>query len=53
MNLDLKKLKNFERKIKMQKADLKTAILSTQQNFDVIEKNGCRIRNQLPKIDTV
>ena len=30
-----------------------TAHLATLQNFDVVEKNGCRIRNKRPKINKV
>ena len=37
----------------MLKVDPKTTNLATLQNFDVIEKNGCRIRNHRPKINKV
>ena len=49
----LKKFQNFEKKIEMLKVDPKTANLATLQNLDVIEKNGCRIQNQRPKINKV
>ena len=35
----------------MLKVNPKTANLATLQNFDVIENNGCRFRNQRPEMN--
>ena len=43
-------LLDFSQNEKKRNLDLATLDLATLQNSDVQDKNGCRIRNQRPKI---
>ena len=49
----VKKYFKILKKLEMLKVDEKIANLSTLPNFDVMDKNGCPIRNQRLKINKV